>query len=110
LGKDPGIDASLPLDELLLQCNRALGGPVYLVLDQFEEYFLYHQPADQDQGFEAEFARAVNRDDVDANFLLSLREDALGGLDRFKGRIPNLLANPLRLEHLDRRGAEEGIR
>ena len=33
---------------------------------------------------------------------LALREDALAKLDAFKGRIPNLFANYLRLDHLDR--------
>ena len=44
-----------------------------------------------------------------ANFLLGLREDALAKLDAFKGRIPNLFANYLRLDHLDRRGARAAI-
>ena len=37
--------------------------------------------------------------------LLALRDDALAKLDRFKGQIPNLFANYLRLDHLDRRSA-----
>src|SRR5262249_35599295 len=59
--------------------------------------------------FEAEFARTINRNDLNANFLLSLREDGLSRLDRFRGRIPMLLNNMLRLEHLDREGAREAI-
>lgn len=55
-------------------------------------------------------ARAVNRGDVNANFVLSMREDALSQLDRFETRIPNLMSNYLRLEHLDRAGAERAIR
>ena len=65
-------------------------------------------PADTN-GFEAEFARAVNRRDLSANFLLSMREDGLSKLDRFQGRIPTLMNNMLRLEHLDRDGAKEAI-
>ena len=41
--------------------------------------------------------------------LLALRDDALAKLDRFKGRIPNLFANYLRLDHLDRSSARHAI-
>ena len=43
------------------------------------------------------------------NVLLGLREDALAKLDAFKGQIPNLFSNYLRLDHLDRRGARLAI-
>ena len=39
----------------------------------------------------------------------SIREDALAKLDRFKGRIPNLFDNYLRIEHLDREAARAAI-
>jgi tetratricopeptide (TPR) repeat protein len=38
-----------------------------------------------------------------------MREDGLSKLDRFQGRIPTLLNNMLRLEHLDRVGAQAAI-
>lgn len=103
------LDTSLPLDEFLARAALTLGGPIFLVFDQFEEYFLYHPFSDDTELFEAEFARAVNRRDVDVNFLLSLREDGLSKLDRFQGRIPTLLSNMLRLEHLDRDSAKDAI-
>jgi WD40 repeat protein len=104
------LDPSLPFDDFLYQCTRELRLTIFFILDQFEEYFLYH-PATQGQvGFDAEFARAVNRREIKSNFLLSLREDGLSKLDRFQGRIPNLLANMLRLEHLKRTDAEQAIR
>src|SRR5262249_32356329 len=56
-----------------------------------------------------EFACAVNQSELDANFLLSMREDAISKLDRFRGRIPNLLSNLLPLEHLDRDAAISAI-
>jgi hypothetical protein len=98
-----------PLDELLAQAARASRSTLVLILDQFEEYFLYHPIEDADGTFESEFARAVNRQEVDANFLLSMREDGLSLLDRFQGRIPHLFANYLRLEHLDRDAARAAI-
>jgi transcriptional regulator with XRE-family HTH domain len=108
LGEPLALDFNLPLDDFVAACAHALRGTLFFVFDQFEEYFLYHPPSDS--GFDAEFARAVNRRDVTANFLLALREDSLSRLDRFKGRIPNLLTNLLRLEHLDYAAAVEAIR
>ena len=104
------LDADEPLDELLRATARAAGKPVLVVFDQFEEYFVAHAPAVDGVGFEPELARAVNRSDVDARFLISLREDALGAMDRFQTRIPNLLGNLIRLEHLTADAAERAIR
>ncbi len=103
------IDQSLPLDEFLSQAARKIHGPIFLIFDQFEEYFLYHPLHADAEAFESQFAKAVNRRDVDVNFLLSLREDGLSKLDRFQGRIPTLLSNMLRLEHLDRMSARDAI-
>ena len=44
------------------------------------------------------------------NVLLALREDALASLDRFKGRVPHLFDNYLRLAHLDARRGARGDR
>ncbi|HEV7842894.1 MAG TPA: hypothetical protein VGO69_04315, partial [Pyrinomonadaceae bacterium] len=109
-GKEAKVDLSLPLDDFLVACNRALRGPVFFIFDQFEEFFLYHAPSQSAEGFDAEWARSVNRQDVDANFLLSLREDSLSRLDRFRGRIPKLLGNMLRLKHLDGEAGRAAIR
>jgi WD40 repeat protein len=82
-----------------------VGGDVYAILDQFEEYFLYHE---RDE-FSDELAAAIREPGLRANFLFGLREDALAKLDAFKSRIPNLFANYLRLDHLDRQGARAAI-
>jgi hypothetical protein len=78
-----------------------------IILDQFEEYFVYH-PRD-DGTFAAEFPRAVNRAELAVSFLVSIREDALARLDRFKGQIPNLFGNYLRIDRLSRQAAREAI-
>ena len=52
--------------------------------------------------------RAVARPGLRASFLVALREETLARLDAFKGRIPNLFGNYLRLEHLDRAGRPGG--
>ncbi|PWU01930.1 MAG: hypothetical protein C5B51_21830, partial [Terriglobia bacterium] len=99
----------LPLDDLLDRIASERNGRVLLILDQFEEYLLYHGES-EGAGFEAELARSVNREDVDANVLFALREDWLSKLDRFSKRIPVLLRNRIRLAHLDTAGAEDAIR
>jgi WD40 repeat protein len=86
--------------------TEALACDLLLVLDQAEEYFLYHGG---EGGFTAELPELVTRPGLRVRVLLSLRDDALAKLDRFKGRIPNLFANYLRLDHLDRRSAREAV-
>lgn len=109
IGKKVEVSLDLRLDKFLIQCTTALRGQVFFILDQFEEYFLYH-PSEAESDFDAEFARAVNRQEINVNFLLCLREDSLSKLDRFQRRIPNLLANMLRLGHLDKESAIATIR
>ncbi|NMF91191.1 WD40 repeat domain-containing protein [Aromatoleum petrolei] len=108
--EQPKPAESLPLDEVLRACGEAAHGPVLVLFDQFEEYFLYHPKSTDPNSFEAQFARAVNRDDVDVGFLIALRDDSLSKLDRFQERIHNLMSNRLRLNHLDTAGAAVAIR
>ena len=100
-----GIESGGTLTERLAAASRAVGGDIYVILDQFEEYFLSHER----HPFADELADAIREPTLRANFLLGLREDALAKLDAFKGRIPNLFSNYLRLDHLDRRGARAAI-
>ena len=95
-----GIESKGTLSERLRSA-----GEVYVILDQFEEYFLYHEQG----AFADELADAIAEPGLRASFLLGLREDALAKLDAFKGKIPNLFANYLRLDHLDREGARAAI-
>jgi hypothetical protein len=80
-----------------------------VILDQFEEYFLYHASENGPGTFAAEFPAALNRPGVQANFLVSIREDALAKLDRFKREIPGLFDSSLRVNHLDPAAAREAI-
>lgn len=79
-----------------------------VVLDQFEDYFLYHgDTADDD--FAHELAALVNEPNLRVNVMLSIRDDAWAKLDRFEGRIPRLFANYIRVDHLSRAAAREAI-
>ncbi len=82
-----------------------LRGDVYLLLDQAEEYFLYHPEGGTLEPALAEVLRGASR----ANVLLSLREDALAKLDRFKASVPGILDNYLRLDRLSREAARAAV-
>jgi hypothetical protein len=107
----PAVAADPPdgsLAEMLDEWSDRLGGPVLVVLDQFEEYFVYHR-ADRDAGFAAELTEALTRRDLVANFLISIREDALARLDVFEREVPGLLGNLIRIDHLNGDDAREVI-
>jgi WD domain, G-beta repeat len=105
----PPVPPSQALAQTLHDWTERLGGDLLIILDQFEEYFLYHPQEDGEGTFAVGFPRAVSHPDLRVNFLISIREDSLAKLDRFKGSIPNLFANYLRLRHLDRDAAREAI-
>ena len=89
--------------------TRVLEGDLYLLLDQTEEFFLYHEAEGSQSPFVGEIADVVQRPGLRASVLISLREDAVAKLDRFKGQIPNVLGNYLRLEHLDKAAGRGAI-
>jgi WD40 repeat protein len=79
----------------------------YVILDQFEEYFLYYGDDDRPGTLLSDLPELLRESRV--NVLISLREDALAQLDAFKARIPTVFANQVRLEHLDRDAARAAI-
>jgi CHASE2 domain-containing sensor protein len=100
--------ASQPLELALERAATRVDATLLIILDQFEEYFLYH--AGQ-SAFAEELARCINRPDLRVRFLIAIRDDAyamLGNL--FKGRIPNVYGNYLHLGYLGRDAAREAIR
>jgi len=97
-----------PLVDVVEHWTNVLDGSLYLVLDQLEEYFVYHE-AGGPGTLEHELPEVVQRPRLRANVLLSLRDDALAQLDVFKARLPNLFANYLRLDRLDRAAATAAI-
>jgi hypothetical protein len=103
----PAADPSESLAAVLDAWPERVDGPVLLVLDQFEEFFLYHDRAG-DTALD-EVGAALRRRNPGVHFLLSLREDSLALLDRFKGYVPGLLDHLLRIDHLDREAAREAI-
>jgi WD40 repeat protein len=105
----PMTDGSL--DTAMAAAADAARSSLLVMLDQFEEYFLYRSREPQPERFADELARCINRPDLRVNFLIAIREDAYAGLgDLFKGRIANVYGNYLSIEYLDRASAEQAIR
>jgi WD40 repeat protein len=105
LSEVPSSDLSLAIEEY----SKAVHGDLLIILDQFEEYFLYHGSKGETE-FSKEFIRAINRPRLRVSFLISIREDALAKLDYFKGKIPELFNNYLRIQHLTSEAAQDAIR
>jgi WD40 repeat protein len=104
VGADPPA-GSIRLADLLAERTLAVGGELYLVLDQMEEYFLYHRGGP----LAAELEEILRRPDLRVHVLLGIRDDALSELDAFKTHLPGLFGNVVRLDHLDREGARSAI-
>ncbi|HEY2354935.1 MAG TPA: hypothetical protein VGH79_08585 [Gaiellaceae bacterium] len=82
------------------------GGELYLLLDQFEEYVLYHGA---DGPLSTALPELLRRPGLRVNVLIAIRDDALAELDEFNARIPELFANLLRLDRLDRADGRAAI-
>jgi Tol biopolymer transport system component len=89
--------------------KEGLHAPVILVLDQFEEFLLYH-PRPTETKFIRDLAAVVADPDIEARVLLALREDSLASLDALRAVIPGILSSPVQLRPLDRKAAEQAIR
>lgn len=97
------------LHERIAAASDMVGGTLLIILDQFEEYFLYHAHNTAAGSFAYEFPRIVNDEQLQANYLIGIREDGLAKLDFFKHSIPNLLDNRLEIKHLDESAARDAI-
>jgi WD40 repeat protein len=98
------------LVDLLEAISRTTDATVLVILDQFEEYFLYRSRESREGRFADELSACLNRPGLRANFMISIREDAYSRLgDLFQGRIDNVYGNYLHLENLTRRQAREAI-
>jgi WD40 repeat protein len=94
-----------PLGDALAELAGRFGSDVFLVLDQFEELFVYPHA----EAVAAELADVVTRPHLRVNVLVALRDDALAELDVFTGRIPNVFGNYLGLDRLDRDAGRAAI-
>jgi WD40 repeat protein len=98
------------LAHLLDRVSFDADATILVILDQFEEYFLYRSRESREGRFADELAAALNQVDLRANFLIAIREDAYARLgDLFHGKIDNVYGNYLHLENLNRVSGREAI-
>ncbi len=79
-----------------------------VILDQFEEYFLYRSES-AGEAFEQALSGLLTRASPEMRLLFSLRDDGLHLLDALRFRLPDVLDNTIELKHLDERAAREAI-
>ena len=102
-----GAAADIPLADALAERAIATGAELYLILDQMEEYILYHG---RDGGpIAGALEDVLTRPDLAVHVLLGVRDDSLADLDSLKRRVPGLFGNVLRLDHLTRAAARSAI-
>jgi WD40 repeat protein len=62
---------------------------LFVILDQFEEYFWKPQETDPDQKFINELLSVIDDNSLNIKFLISIREEWLPALDPYKDRLPD---------------------
>ena len=87
---------------------HATGQPLLLILDQFEEYFLYRDESLLDA--EKALGALIASRRLDIHVLIALRDDSLHFLDRLRAIVPGILETTIRLGHLNDIAAQKAIR
>ena len=77
------IEPALASDTI--ESPRPSTAEIYLLLDQLEEYFVYHGG---DAALGDALAELLTRPELPVHVLVAIREDALARLDAFKGPLP----------------------
>jgi O-acetyl-ADP-ribose deacetylase (regulator of RNase III) len=91
------------------QVIRTTKQPFLLILDQFEEYFLYGD-SDAKREFESGLGTLALSRDLPVHLLFVLRHDGLHLLDQLRAHIPAILDTTIELGALSDRAVEEAIR
>jgi hypothetical protein len=109
-GGEPDEVGPLSLSELLKEMPTPRDRIPVLVFDQFEE-ILTLDPTDREgqREFFYQLGTALTDPRSKVWALLSMREDYMGGLDRFVRYLPSHLRTTYRLDFLDLRGARQAI-
>ena len=110
LGRTPEL-ARLSLRPFLKQVTGILGlsTVVYILLDQFEEFFIRIPDEATRQEFIEELGECVEDEILRVRFVLSLRKDHFANLSDFRERIPFIFANEYPLKLFTQSEAAEAI-
>jgi hypothetical protein len=106
LGDD--LPTETNLRDLVLAAEVTSDQRLVIALDQFEEFFLRLGPRAQD-AFMAQWAPCLSDPEIDARFVLSLRDDFFLRLGAFEGQIPEIFHNVFVLDRLRREQALEAV-
>jgi hypothetical protein len=87
---------------------RSTRRPLLLILDQFEEYFLY-RGRELTRSLEAAMGDLLIRRDLSVHVLIALRDDALHRLDQLRAFVPGILDSTIQLGPLSDEGVKEAI-
>jgi formylglycine-generating enzyme required for sulfatase activity len=88
--------------------SEPAGRPVLLILDQFEEYFLYRDRVGTSTVDRALGDLAARRDSR-VHLLFGVRDDALYHLDRLRAVVPGILETTIELRRLGDAGVRDAI-
>ncbi len=102
------LPTEAPLVDTLETAVEALGNPLVLVLDQFEEFFIRLSAAFR-QTFIAELGDLYEARELPIKVVLSLREDWLAQVSELEERIPEIFRTKFRLLPLSREAACQAI-
>jgi hypothetical protein len=105
----PELPVSTDLASMFQSWTNSFGVELLIILDQFEEFFLYHSKEDGPGTFVYELPKALNQSDLRVRFLISLRDDSLYKLDRFQGTLPTLFENRVQILPLTVSNARQAI-
>ena len=105
------IDSKSSLVERCKSWTQCLGddeGELFIILDQFEEYLL-RNPVKNVNIFDAELTSILTTRGLTVNVLISIRDDFLASLDRYRNKITDLYDSTLRLEPLTKEMSRQAI-
>ena len=102
-------DLSGGFARLALEAQQATKRSLLLVLDQFEEYFLYSSDRMRSPA-QRGISELLARRELDLRLLFGLRDDSLHLLDRLRAAIPGILDTTVRLGYLNEADVERAIR
>ena len=81
---------------------------LFLVLDQFEEFFLYRDQAEVD-AFSVALRQFLRRSSAGAHVLLAMRQDGVHYLDGMRAYLPQAFDTMIELSHLDADAVREAV-
>jgi hypothetical protein len=112
LGPWPELLPKLSLSEFLaLICGhlRSHIRELVLIIDQFEEFFVFWPEQDHRQPFVDTLAGCLGDPDLRVRLVIGIRSDFFSHLATFQGRIPHIFLNEYYLDAMTRDEAEAAI-